>query len=385
MILKMHHGKAEVIGIGYQLAQGIKAGTITNLGLASHCILAAIHNAEKESGINVENVTVSVSGSKIKSHEIVVKHNIKGNKITDKDIEIAKQEAIRRLESEEYEFIHIFATEYIIDNSDIVDYPINMYGNTITIKIYVVTLHISAFVNIQNCLGECHVNAMGFTLASYASSVACISNYEMESGAIIVDIGAHQTDLCIFKKGIVYYTDSVALGGDNITKDIAWGLSVGIQEAERIKSIYGTVTNLRSEEFETIDFLDNNSNIDHNKRTRAYLTSIIRARMEEILGLVQTRLQSSKYYQHYNNKIILTGGTTQLLRVEELAQEIFNTNVKVVVPTCIDGLDKRKIDSSLSTAIGMAKLLEKQYNSPIMSSNILDMGVIRRIFNWFRR
>ncbi|HCR85135.1 MAG TPA: cell division protein FtsA [Alphaproteobacteria bacterium] len=255
----------------------------------------------------------------------------------------------------------------------------------------------SAVKNIRNCLAKCHINVRDFIVSSYASGLASLTDDEKEIGVTCLDIGAGNTSIAIFSEGYPIYFDSIPVGGLHITKDIALGLSVSQPFAERLKVIYGSAVSTDSDDLDRIDLADENeaASISNKAITKAELTAIIKPRVEEILEMAKANLEKSGLYGAAGNKVVITGGSSQLQGIKEITSYIFNKHVRVAKPQELQGIPESAKGAAFSTAVGMlihaAKNKEvadsKTIFNPmdIVNSNKKTSGKSNWVVEWFKK
>lgn len=382
------HGELEVLGLGHQVSNGIRAGIITDINAAETSILGAIHDAERESGINVDNLVISVSGSKVESHVIQMEHDVGGHEITARDLKMISDEACSSFDSEKYDIIHCVPVEYELDSEGGIDDPIGMFGHVIRAKLHVVTFLSTSLINIVNCLGRCHVNVDRCVSSAYASGLACLTEDERDLGSIVIDFGGEHTNLAIFRNGSLINVDSVPLGGVNMSKDIAWGLSTDKVSAERIKTLYGSVMPVKSDAYDRISIPQPEGNTTEvaMKVTKADLTEILQPRMEEILDMIKRRLHESGISIAASSRIVLTGGAAQITGLSDFAENTFGKQIRLAKPSYIAGLRDKAEDPSFATAVGMLKFLTAESADMLNNHNesLWSGGYVGKFVNWLR-
>lgn len=390
-------GIPKVIGFGHQVSEGVKAGIIIDIKKAERSILSALNSAEKMAGETIDEAYVNISGSNITSNHINVETKISGHEVTFKDIDLMLNKGNEIFENKEVEIVQTIPCGYKIDDSEGIKDPIGMFGQTISTNLHIVTASSTAVKNIKNCLGKCHINVRDFVVSSYASGLASLTDDEKEIGVTCLDIGAGNTSMAVFSEGYPIYFDSIPVGGLHITKDIALGLSVSQPFAERLKVIYGSTVSTDSDDLDRIDLNDESeaANISNKHITKAELTAIIKPRVEEILEMAKANLEKSGLYGAAGNKIVITGGTSQLQGIKEITSYIFNKYVRVAKPQELQGIPESAKGAAFSTAVGMllhaAKAKEQSENKTIfnpidiVAANKKQSGKSNWIFEWFKK
>lgn len=383
-----------VIGLGHHISEGIKSGIIIDIKKAEKSILAALNAAEKMAGETIEEVYVNISGSSIKSQHINIETKISGHEVTQKDIDLMINKGIELFENSEVEIIQSLPLTYRIDDTDGIKDPIGMFGQVISTNLHVVSASATSVKNLRNLLAKCHLTVKDFIVSSYASGLATLTPDEMEIGVTVLDIGAGNTSIAIFADDYPVYFDSVAVGGQHITRDIALGLSVDIPYAERLKVIYGSSVSTESDDMERIDITGDESESLEKTITRAELTSIIKPRVEEILEFAKSNLEKSGFYGVSGNKVVITGGTSQLQGIREICSYIFNKHTRIAKPIELPGIPESAKGPAFSTVIGMLLHLAKLRERGDAKSKFSPMEIMYNtkqsaksfwLVEWFKR
>lgn len=386
----------KVVGFGHHISEGIRAGIIIDIKKAEKSILAALNAAEKMAGETIEEAYVNISGSNIKSSHINIETKISGHEVTQKDIDLMISKGEELFENSETEIIQSVPLTFRIDDTDGIKDPIGMFGQVISTNLHVVSASGTSVKNLRNLLGKCHLNVKDFVVSSYASGLATLSQDEMEIGVTLLDIGASNTSIAIFADGYPVYFDSVPVGGQHITRDIALGLSVSVPFAERLKVIQGSAISTEAEDMDRIDINDEAENDETLEKsvTKAELTAIVRPRVEEILELAKNNLEKSGLYGVSGNKIVITGGTSQLQGIKEIASFIFNKHTRIAKPVEIVDMPESAKGPSFATAIGMLIYAAKQREKGDGRHKFSPMDIVSSakqsaksfwLVDWFKR
>lgn len=386
----------KVIGFGHHICEGVKGGIIIDIKKAEKSILAALNAAEKMAGETIEEAYVNISGSGIRSQHINIETKISGQEVTYKDIDLMVNKGMEIFENSETEIIQALPLTYRIDDTDGIKDPIGMFGQSISTNLHVVTASSTSVRNLRNCLAKCHVNVKDFIVSSYASGLACLTPDEMDIGVTLLDIGAGNTSIAIFADGYPVYFDSVPVGGTHITRDIALGLSVSVPFAERLKVIHGSAISTETEDNDLIELSDEETddNTINKSISKSELTAIIKPRVEEILEMAKSNLEKSGLYGVSGNKVVITGGTSQLQGIKEVCSFIFNKHTRIAKPQELIGMPESAKGAAFATSIGMlvhaAKQKEKnesrgKFNPLDIVANAKPSGKGFWLIDWFKR
>ena len=235
-------GQLKVIGIGHQVSKGIKSGNIIDMDAVEESIRAAVESAEQMAGENVKQITVCFSGGKPNSKLISFDVSIAGHKISDADLNRALDPAwLYAQQSGDTEVIHTLPVGYSIDGNKGVRDPRGMYGDKLGVNMLLITGATTAVRNLELCIQRCHLDIEKFAIAPYAAGLACLVEDEKDLGAICVDMGGGTTSISVFLDNQLMFADSIPIGGDHVTKDIARGLSTPYAYAEPVSYTHLTL------------------------------------------------------------------------------------------------------------------------------------------------
>ena len=356
-------GKLQIIGVGHQLARGIRSGMITDSTEAEHSIRTAVHHAEETSGQTIENVIVNISGTQQSSLRVDVELAVSGDGVTEQDIADILREGCSHVQEKGRSILHCFAVQYYLDGAGGIRDPRHMYGEVLGASLHVVTADDARLKNIAGCVGRCHLNVTEFIVSSHASALGCLEPDEMDLGVTLIDLGGWETTVSVFSGGRNIYCDVIPIGGQHITSDIAKGLSTSMAHAERTKNLHGSVLAAPKDEQAMLDipqFGEEDESNDVYKIPKSGLVGIIRPRAEEILDLVRDRLQRSGVTNLAGNNVVITGGGSQLLGLREHAARMLGKQVRIGKPVFIPGLIDSASSPAFSCAIGMLKYIENR-------------------------
>lgn len=331
-----------VIGFGYQLSQGIKNGVITNLEALEDAILNAVHSAEQMAQETISEVYVNIAASCTQSHTIDVELEIGNVPVDDRHIRqlialgrnaFSKDVAYK----DNSQIVHILPITYAIDNEVGIRDPRGLYGKKLIASLHLVSCAQGIMRNISNCIARCHLDIVGFVVSPYTSGLATLVEDELELGVTVIDLGATNSSIAAFLDGALIHVDSIPVGGAHITGDIARGLSTPLTQAERLKTLYGTIIPSSADDRESIKIPQMGEHNTGNHVSKAMLTHIIRSRSEEILELVWNRLQHSGIDRIVGQRIVLTGGCSQLPGLRELAAQKWQKQIRIGQPIGVSG------------------------------------------------
>ncbi len=355
-------GELHVTGIGHQLARGMKSGMVTDINELETSVVAAVHAAEQMAGETIENVVVNLSGTHIKSHNISVELAVSGEGVSEQDIADILREGCNSVVDRDRSVIHCFATQYNLDGARGIRDPRTMYGSKLGADLHIITADNARLKNLAGCIARCHLNVSEFVVSSHAAGLGCLQPDEMDLGAIVIDVGGGETSFAVFSGGANVFSDVVPFGGNNVTSDVAKGLSTSLLDAERLKNLHGSAIAAPQDNQVMIDIpqLGDDESDEDNMMPRAMLIGIIRPRLEEIFELIRDKLNHSSVDTQSIRNVVLTGGGSQLVALRDLSGRILGKQVRLGKPHLVPGLADSVSGPSFSSAVGMLRYVQNR-------------------------
>lgn len=376
-------GILSIVGIGSHPSHGLKKGVVVNIDSTVHSIQRAVEEAELMAGCQIHSVYAGIAGSHIRSlnsHGIVA---IKDREVFAQDIERVIDAAQAVAIPADQRILHILPQEYRIDDQDGVKEPLGMSGVRLEAKVHLVTCAVNAAQNIEKCIRRCGLGVDDIILEQLASSYAVLTEDEKELGVCMVDIGGGTTDIAIFTEGSIRHTGVIPIAGDQVTNDIAMALRTPTQHAEEIKIKYACALAKLAGADETIK-VPSVGERPPRDLSRQALAEVVEPRYEELFTLVLAELRRSGFEDMLPAGIVLTGGTSKMEGVVELAEEIFHMPVRLGAPQNISGLRDIVNNPIYSTGVGLLQYgLKQQAGNP--DAHESQSGAWLRIKNWFQR
>jgi len=374
----------DIVGIGTCPSRGLRKGVVINIESTVESIRKALREAELMAGCEIRSVFAGIAGGHIKGFNSQGVIAIKNREVTSEDvtrvIDAAKALAIPM----DREVIHVLPQEFIIDDQDGIKEPLGMSGVRLEAKVHIVTGAVASAQNIVKSCNRAGVNVSDIVLEQLASSDAVLSADEKELGVALIDIGGGTTDIAIFVDGAIKYTSVLSLGGNHLTNDIAVGLRTPMAEAEKIKKQYGCCMTSMIGKDETIE-VPSVGGREPRILSRQLLAEILEPRVEEIFTLVNREIIRSGYEDVIASGMVITGGTTILPGMPEMAEQIFSLPVRRGVPQGIGGLVDVVNSPIYATGVGLVKFGSRNLKAQkfmIGQQNVFDK-VVRRMREWF--
>ncbi len=378
-------GGIEVVGLGSHRSRGLKRGVVVNIESTVQSIQRAVEEAELMAGCQIHSVYAGIAGSHIRSlnsHGIVA---IRDREVTPGDVERVIDAARAVAIPADQKILHVLPQEFIIDSQDGIREPVGMSGVRLEARVHLVTGAVSAAQNIVKCVRRCGLEVDDIILEQLASSYAVLTEDEKELGVCLVDIGGGTTDIAVFVDGAIRHTAVIPIAGDQVTNDIAVALRTPTQHAEEIKIKYGcALTQLAGAE-ESIE-VPSVGDRPPRRLSRQTLAEVIEPRYEELLSLVQGELRRSGFEDLVAAGVVLTGGSSRIEGVVELAEEIFHMPVRLGVPQNVDGLVDVVRNPIYATGVGLLLFGHRHRDARAGERPVGGVrGVWERMRRWFQR
>jgi len=380
-------GQIEVLGVGVAPSKGLRKGMVVNLESTTDSIRKAVSSAEMVAGLKVKSVFAGIAGEHIRgqnSHSIVIIPNRKNKsrQISSADVKRAIEQAKDIEIPVDRKILDAIPREFIVDDQDGILEPVGMVGTRLESLVHLITGSVSSIQNIIKAIENADLDAEDIMLQPLASSEAVLYQDEKEMGVILIDIGAGTTDIVIYIEGSVWYTAVIPIGGDLVTNDIAIGLRTPIGRAEDIKKNSGSAL---------MDMVGANEMIEvpgvggRNPKMlpRRILAGIIEPRMRELLEFVHEEIKTSGYNDMTPAGVVITGGTSMLYGISQLAEDIFGVQVRVGYPREVKGLFSRIKDPSFATGVGLVLRGVKQHGTGSGIKSYQFPQIFKMMRNWF--
>jgi cell division protein FtsA len=346
----------EVLGVSHIQSRGMKAGAVVDIGEAEDAIRRAVSLAEKMAGVQLEGVLLSISAGRLGSQLVEAASQVRGGSVTDDDLTRATTATAHHGADQGRSVLHALPVGYSLDGVRGVRDPRGMVAREFGIEMNIVTADSSAVKNLMLAVERCHLSIEAIVASSYAAGLSVLADDEADLGAAVVDLGAGTTTISTYSGGRFVHASGFALGGQHITMDLARGLGASIADAERIKTLYGSVLTGGSDarELMTISSSPGDSENDSMQIvSRATVSNIVRGRAEEIFEMVRDRLMQSPFAAEPRAGVVLTGGGSQLTGLADLAARMLGRQVRVGRPLGLSRMPDEAKDASFAVPAGL--------------------------------
>ncbi|MFZ5845177.1 MAG: cell division protein FtsA, partial [Patescibacteria group bacterium] len=361
-------GEARIVGVSTVESRGLRKGQVVNIEEATEVISGSLEAAERMAGTSIGRAFVSIGGSHIaslNSHGVVA--------VAEPDKEITESDIKRVIEAAKAvslpssrEILHVLPRGYVVDGQEGIVDPIGMTGVRLEVETHLVTGGATAIRNLRKCVEELGVEVTGLVFGGLASAAASLSDTEKELGVVLVDIGGGTTDVAIYVEGALSYSSVIPIGAINITKDLAAGLRVSLESAEKIKLLLGQTPRgpaLSEDEEKSRTKGDKSDEVDvvglglpEELRTvsrKTLIEGIIKPRLNEIFTMVGLEIKRSGFGGMTPSGVVLTGGGAQTVGAVEAARRNLAMPVHVGTPKRITGLIDEITTPAFTTAVGL--------------------------------
>jgi cell division protein FtsA len=350
-------GRLRILGTGQRESRGVKRGLIADMGKSEIAIREAVEQAERIAGTSIDEVFVGFSAGGLISTVANVELPVGGRRITDADIEGLLHEGKDAIDPEGRMILHALPALYTIDGMNGVKQPRGLHAERLAVDIHVVAADPAPVKNLDLCVRSAHLGVEAIIASPVAAGQACLSDEERELGVALVELGAGVTNVSVFAGGMLVGLKSIAMGGGDITDDIAAAFGARRTEAERIKCFYGSAMTSPRDNHDMIELAPiagGQEGVEANRITRAQLVTVIRQRLEHLIAQVEAALKELGFAGPFGRQIVLTGGGADLKAIADYAQGVLGRAVRVGRPA-MPGLPEAHGGPAFSTLAGLAQ------------------------------
>ncbi|WGS22367.1 cell division protein FtsA [Bradyrhizobium sp. ISRA463] len=350
----------ELIGYSQIQSRGVKAGAVVDLAECEKSVRHAVALAERMAKVRVESVLLSVSGGRLHGQLVEAAADIRGGSVTSDDVSRVTSAGMRHATAAGRTVLHALPVGYALDGVKGIRDPRGMVARQFGVDMNVVTSDATVAKNLMLVVERCHLNVEAMAASPYVAGLSVLTDDEFDLGAAVVEMGAGSTTIATYSGGRFVHASGFALGGQHITMDLARGIGACIADAERIKTLYGTVLTGGSDLRELMSVPTAGDDRETPQIvSRATIANIVRHRAEEIFEMVRDRLADSPFAAEPRAGVVLSGGASQLTGTVELATRILNRQVRIGRPLGFGRLPSEAKGASFSVPSGL--LVYPQY------------------------
>lgn len=407
----------EVIGVANHPSKGIKKGVVVNIDEAISSILQSISGAERMSDITVSSVVTSISGNMITSLNNKGVVAIPSGEVTEDDVFRAVESARTIAVPQGQEILHIIPREFIIDGQTGIKDPLGMSGSRLEVDTHIILAPTTVIKNITKCVQQVSISVDDIVFSGFADSYSVLTDTEKELGVTLVDIGAGTTDIVIFQEGAIAFSTSIPVGGLHITNDIAVGLRLSLEDAEKLKLQFNEImTGQAKQKMEGIeepafqkrekdkskdervrstsdskdkDVIDlTQFNIQSNEKvSKTLLEKIVKVRVEEIFELARDKASAAGFDLTTPSGIVLVGGAAKLAGITDICQQYLNVVARVGNPVGLSGMTEEINGPEFATVQGLIRYMAESEDVPAQGAKPTGSSgdaPVERVKNFFK-
>jgi cell division protein FtsA len=333
-------GRLTVLGTGQRESRGVKRGYVTDMAASEFAVREAVELAERMSGVTVEEVWASYGAGGLVSDVANVEVELGGHRIEQSDIDELLRGGQNAINRNGQVVLHAHPALYTIDRAQGVQQPIGLHANRLGVDIHVIAADPSPLRNIDTVIRSAHLGVKAIVASPIAAALACLNDEERELGVALVELGAEVTNVSVHYGGMLVGLRSIPLGAKDITNDIAAAFAVQRRDAERLKCFYGSAMTSPRDNHEMIEAaqIGAEQGQEPMKITRAQLMMVIRQRVEELVGEIESSLKGLGFTGPVGRQVVLTGGGAELKNIADYMQGVLGRAVRVGRPKQITGL-----------------------------------------------
>jgi cell division protein FtsA len=345
-----------IVGVATSPSKGVKKGQIVDIDDAVEATITSVEGAERMAGYNLNNAYVSVGGAHISSQNTtgVVAVSDPSGEVSVSDIERVIEGAKAISLPGSREIIHVLPRQFIVDGESGVRDPIGMSGVRLEVDTHLITASSATLKNIRKAMGEVGISIDEVVFSGLASSEATLTETEKELGCVLLDIGAGTTSVSAFVDGSLAYSGAVPIGARNVTNDLAIGLRVSLDTAEKIKlSLSEKPKNKEEVKTDLLSITDEGTKESKKISRRTLIDGIIKPRLNEIFTITKLDLEKNGIINRIPSGAIITGGGALTVGVIESAKKTLSLPVRIAEPTGVVGLVDDILSPQFASPIGL--------------------------------
>ena len=378
-----------VIGAATTRSRGVKFGEIDTVQETERAIRTAVQTAQKMANSRVDHVIVSLSGGRPRSYGLSGEIGLLTGTVEDADIGRVLAECDLPDIGPGREVLHAQPVNFSLDHRSGLGDPRGHVGNRLAVDMHLLSVDGGAIETLLHCVKRCDLELAGVAAAPYVAGMASLVEDEQELGSACIDMGAGATSLSIFMKKHMIFADTLRMGGEHVSRDISQGLQIPMPSAERIKTKFGGLIATGLDDREIIELASDTGDWHHDRRTvsRAELIGVMRPRVEEILEEIRARLDAAGFEHLPSQRIVLTGGGSQIPGLDGLASRVLGNQVRLGRPMRVAGLPQSAYGPAFSACVGLALFAaspQDEWWDFEMPSDRLPARSLRRAVKWFR-
>ncbi len=378
-------GTLNIVGLGQARSRGVRKGEIADASLAEEDVRHAIVEAEQMADVEIRSVYLGVTGGHLRGFNNRGVHPVVSadREITEEDVQdVIKNAKTINLPAQNH-VIHAIRQHFLVDGRDGITNPVGMLGSRIEVDVHVVHGTLNRLQNAIRVVKGLQLEVDDIVFNGLASSLALLTNEQKELGALVIDIGGGTTDYVVYANGIIKHTGVLAVGGDHVSNDLAYGLKVPLSRAEQLKLEHGC-SFLEPAHRGRILSLTNELGLPLKTVNLEHLLRIMSLRLEEIFQLIGQDLEQAGALDYLRAGVFLCGGGARIPQIAKLAEQVLQMPVSLGKTNSISGLKSALDQPEFAAAIGLVKFGSFQQRKRSAKSSLTE-GIKNTLGQFFRR
>jgi cell division protein FtsA len=389
LIARIERGEAELLGLGHQRSRGLKSGMVVDAEAAEKAVRAAVGQAERMAGVSLDRTVLAVSCGRLRSASFAARAQLAGPVVAEADIARILAAGEAYLDRAGRTVIQMLRSAWRLDSASDIPDPRGLAGRELAIDLTAVTADDGPVRNLLGVVERGHMTADRLVAAPFASAVAASTEEERRLGALVIDMGGGLTSFAAFADGRLLHADSVPVGGNHVTFDLARALVTSVSEAEGIKTLYGTLVKAASNEAEVFSYpVTGDDEGALHQASKALVRRIVKPRIDGLIELLVERLEGAGLAELATRRIVLTGGASQLLGLDQIFGARFGSTVRIGRPQPIGRMPESVCSPGFSTVIGLVKIAADPATATASVQGFVaarsERGYLDRIERWIR-
>ncbi|MCA1748560.1 MAG: cell division protein FtsA [Sphingomonadales bacterium] len=349
-------GDLQVLGTGQRESRGVRRGYIADMEATEAAIRAAVEQAERLAGTNIESAWVGFSAGGLVSKVTTIEADLGGYRIEEAHIRDLHLAGLESIDPEGMELLHAHPTLYTLDGLTGVKNPLGLHADQLGVDIHAVLTERSPMRNLDLCVRSAYLTVDGIVASPVATGHACLSDEERELGVALVELGAGVTNVSLFAGGMLVGLSSIPTGASDLTDAIAAEFGMRRAQAERVKCFHGSATTSPRDNHEMIDVSSLADDAGESPRiTRAQLIAVVRQQLETLMADIGKSLDTLGFTGPVGRQVVLTGGGAEMKGIADFAQGVLGRTVRIGRPHGLPGLPEAHSGPAFSTLAGLAR------------------------------
>jgi cell division protein FtsA len=349
-------GALNIVGLGQARSRGVRKGEISDASLSEEDVRQAIVEAEQMADVEIRSVYLGVTGGHIRGFNNRGVHPVVS---ADREIsEVDVQDVIKNAKTinlpAQNHVIHAIRQHFLVDGQDGISNPVGMLGARVEVDVHVVHGNLNRLQNAIRTVKGLQLEVDDIVFNGLAASLALLSNEQKELGSLVIDIGGGTTDYVVYANGIIKHTGVLAVGGDHVSNDLAYGLKVPLSRAEQLKLEHGSALVEDADKGQQIT-ISNELGMPLKVISKESLRRIMSLRLEEVFHLIAQDLEHADALNYLRAPVFLCGGCARIPNIAKLAEQVLQMPVSLGKANSISGLKSALDQPEFATAIGLVK------------------------------